>query len=96
MTLLVLCALQYLGTGWRLSDLCEAVVINHETIKLFISKFNEFGSLTLYNRFVVEPRDLNELNDCNNEFSLAGLPGCIGSTDATHVIMERCFYKLRQ
>ena len=91
-----MCALRYLGTGWRLSDLCEAVVINHETIRLFISKFIEFGSLTLYNRFVVKPRDLNELNDCNNEFSLAGLPGCIGSTDATHVIMEQCLYKLRQ
>ena len=96
MDLLVLCVLRYLGAGWCLCDLREAVVINHETIRTFILKFVEFGSTTLYDRFVVEPRDTDELNDCNKEFILAGLPGCIGSTDATHVIMERCIYALRQ
>ena len=30
------------------------------------------------------------------EMSLAGFPGCIGSTDATHVAMDSCAYKLRQ
>ena len=96
MELLVLCVLQYLGTGWRLCDLRGAVVINHKTIRTFILKVIEFGSSTLYHRFVVEPRDIDQLNDCNMKFMLAGLPGCIGSTDATHVIMERCLYALRQ
>ena len=96
MELLVLCALRYLGRGWRICDLNEAVVINKETIRLFISKFLEFGSTTLFQRFVVEPRNIDEINDCNKEFSIAGLPGCIGSTDASHVVMERCIYALRQ
>ena len=26
---------------------------------------------------------------------MAGLPGCVGSTDATHVVIERCAYRLR-
>ena len=89
MDLLVLCVLRYFGTGWQLCDLREAVVINHETIRTFILKFVEFGSTTLYDRFVVEPQDIDHLNDCKKEFILAGLPGCIGSTDAAHVIMER-------
>ena len=37
-----------------------------------------------------------ELADCEQQFDLAGLPGCVGSTDATHIIIERCPYKLRQ
>ena len=37
-----------------------------------------------------------ELDDCSAEFKLAGLPGCIGSTDATHIIMKCCSYRLRQ
>jgi len=31
-----------------------------------------------------------------NEFSKAGFNGCIGSTDATHIIIEKCQYRLRQ
>lgn len=31
-----------------------------------------------------------------NEFTKAGFNGCIGSTDATHIIIEKCQYRLRQ
>ena len=94
--LLVLCALRYLGRGWLIDDLAETVVVSPETVRLFISQFVEFGSTTLYEEHVIEPMTKTELRDCNNEFKLAGLPGCIGSTDATHVVVERCVYKLRQ
>ena len=94
--LLVLCVLRYLGRGWRICDLNENVVINKETIWQFISKFIEFGSTVLFQKYVVEPTTIDKLNDCNREFMLAGLPGCIGSTDATHVITKRCIYALRQ
>ena len=94
--LLVLCALRYLGRAWTLCDLHESVVISRETIRSFILKFIEFGSTVLFERFVVEPTTIEELEDCNKEFSLAGLPGCIGSTDASHVVTERCIYALRQ
>jgi len=30
-----------------------------------------------------------------HEYNLAGFPGCIGSTDATHVAIEKCSYRLR-
>ena len=96
MELLVLCVLRYLGRAWTICDLQESVIINKETIRLFINKFIEFGSTTLFEQFVMKPGNKNELDDCNNEFRLAGLPGCIGSTDATHVVTERCIYTLRQ
>ena len=37
-----------------------------------------------------------DLKYCEWEFLLADFPGFIGSTDATHIIMERCSYPLRQ
>ena len=37
-----------------------------------------------------------ELDDCANEFRIAGLSGTIGSTNATHIVMEYCIYRLRQ
>ena len=33
--------------------------------------------------------------DSETEFLLAGFPGCIGSIDATHIIMEKGSYHLR-
>lgn len=38
----------------------------------------------------------DELSDCEQEFHIAGLPGCVGSTDARHIVIDRCLYKLRQ
>ena len=96
MDLLVLCALRYLGRGWLLDDLSETVVVSIETIRKFIKKFIEFGSTSLYQKYVIEPTTKSDLEDCNNEFKMAGLPGCIGSTDATHIVVEKCIYILRQ
>ena len=50
----------------------------------------------MYQKYVISPSNRTELTDLSREFSLAGLPGCIGSTDATHIIMECCSFKLRQ
>ena len=37
--LLVLCALRYLGRGWLIDDIAEAVVVSPETVRLFVSQF---------------------------------------------------------
>jgi hypothetical protein len=34
--------------------------------------------------------------DCETEYKMAGFPGCAGSTDATHIIIEVRSYRLRQ
>ena len=84
--LLVLCVLRWLGRGWTLDDLYENTMINPETIRLFIQQFINWGSTTLYDKYVRCPMTADELSDCEKEFHIAELPGCVGSTDATHIV----------
>ena len=94
--LLVLSALRYLGRGWTFDDLQEATAISTETLRIFLHIFMEFGSSTLYNKYVVNPTSSMDIKDCEAEYSMAVFPGCIGSADASHVMMEVCSYRLRQ
>ena len=96
MELLVLCVLRYLGRGLTMDDLQECTAINAETIRTFMAKFIKFGSTDLYYKYVKMPTNLSDLNDSAKEYTMAGFPGCIGSTDATHIVMERCEWRLRQ
>ena len=96
MELLVLCALRYLGRSWTIDDLVESTAMNYETIRQFIHKFIEFGSTVLYDKYVTLPLTTESLKDCEAEFLMAGFPGCVGSTDASHIVMEKCSYRLRQ
>ena len=75
-----------------IDDLEEVTVINLEIIRLFIHQFIEFGSTTLYEKYVTAPQVTAELDDCAHEFARAGLPGDIGSTDATNIIIKKCMY----
>ena len=45
---------------------------------------------------MLAPSTLEELQDCESEYRSAGFPGCIGSTDATHIPLEKVSYGLRQ
>ena len=96
MKLLLLCALRYLGQNLTFDDLHEYCAINRQTIWEFIHQFIEFGSFTLYNTYVRNLHNATKMKDCADEYSKAGFPGCIGSTDATHIVMENCTYRLRQ
>ena len=96
MTLLLLCALRYLGRALTVDDLEEYCGISGETIRQFIHKFHDFGSQVLYNKYVKNPQNSTEMKDYESEYSNAGFPGCIASTDATHVVIETCQYRLRQ
>ena len=95
-TLLILCALRYLGRCVTLDDLQEYCAVNIQTIREFIHLFIEFGSSHLYNLYVKCPQNATEMKDCGDEYEKAGFAGCIGSTDATHMVMEKCSYRLRQ
>ena len=94
--LLLLCALRYLGRGWTFDDLYEATAINATTIRKFVYEFIKFGSTVLYNTYVCDPITSDDIMDCETEYKMAGFPGCVGSTDATHIMMEVCSYRLRQ
>ena len=55
-----------------------------------------FGSTELYKKFVVTPTRAEDAAHHTEEYKQAGLPGCVGSMDATHIMLERVEYRLRQ
>ena len=57
---------------------------------------NKIIATMLYPIYVSVPRMVGELMDCEQEFNIAGFPGCIGSTDATHIPLEKVCFSLRQ
>jgi hypothetical protein len=90
--LLILCALRYLGRGWTFDDLSENTGISEEVIRMFFHAFITYGSTKLYQQYVVAPRTAGEAAIHAEEYSRAGLPGCVGSCDATHIVFEKREY----
>jgi len=94
--LLTLATLHYLGRGWTFDDLEEATFINCETIRQFFHRFIDYGSTVLYNMHVIFPTTTEEAAEHMHEYMLAGLNGCFGSMDVTHVLVDMCRHNLRQ
>ena len=89
--LLLLGVLCYLGRGWTFDDLEESTSISEETHRQFFHKFILWGSTTLFDQYVSHPTTGGEeFNGHSKEMEVCGLHGCIASTDATHVTMNRC------
>jgi hypothetical protein len=95
MELLVLGSLRYLGRGWTFDDIEESMAVSQEVHRNFFHVFINFGSTTLYDRYVQFPSNYEEAKRHMREFAMAGLPGCVGSTDATHIVTWACEYNLR-
>jgi hypothetical protein len=93
--LLVLGALRYLGRGWTFDDIEEATAVSKEVHRVFFRQFIEYGSTILYEKHVNYPSNFEEAKQHMKEFTEAGLPGALGSTDATHVTTWQCEYNLR-
>lgn len=93
--LLVLGSLRYLGRGWTFDDLEEATGISEESHRKFFHKFIRACRIHFYPKYVIEPSSKEEIEDAMAEFSEAGFNGCIGSADATHIIMEKCSARLK-
>jgi hypothetical protein len=94
--LMLLGALRYLGRGWTFDDVEEATAINEETHRQFFHAFVTWGSDTLFHKYVISPTTKEEADKNSQEFGKAGFHGCIGSSDATHVGMEKCSHWLKQ
>lgn len=93
--LLVLGALRYLGRGWTFDDLEESTAISRDVHRVFFHAFIDFGSTTLYDRYVIAPTTAEESKRHMKEFEKAGFHGCPGSSDCTHITTERCQYNLK-
>jgi hypothetical protein len=95
--LLIPCALRYLGRGWTFDNLLENTVISEEVTRVFFHKFIKFGATVLYQKFVVAPSNAEEeAAGHTEEFKRAGLPACVGLTDATHILLEKVEHCLRE
>jgi len=92
LSLLILGALRYLGRGWTFDDLEENTCISQEVHRTFFHEFISIGSLILYEEYVQQP-SMDDVNRHQVEFDQAGFTGAIGSTDATHIIIEKCTYR---
>ncbi len=82
--LLVLGILRILGRGWCFDDVAEATRISQGTIRLSFHHFCK--SMCLHEKKEwVHFSEGDELERDMNVYKAMGLPGCIGSTDCTHV-----------
>jgi hypothetical protein len=55
-----------------------------------------YSSTKLYQQYEVSARAANEAANNTEEYSIEGLPGCVGSCDATHIVFEKKEYRLRK
>ena len=94
--LLVLGSLRYLGRGWTFDNVEENTAIRKEVHRTFFHRFVKFGSTVLYDKYVLTPVFVNEAKTHMREFEEAGFPGCVGSSDATHITTDRCEYNLKK
>jgi hypothetical protein len=51
----------------------------------FCHIFIDFGSTVLHDKFVQTPVHLGEAKSNMVEYAKSGLPGCVGSSDCTHI-----------
>jgi hypothetical protein len=59
-------------------------------------KLIKFGGTDLFDQHVKAPMTEEETIKQQHEYTMAGLPGAIGSIDATYITLEKAKYKLRQ
>jgi hypothetical protein len=93
--LLLLGSLRYLGRGWTFNGCEESTAIDKDVHRTFFRVFLEFGSTVLYKKWVLTPVNLTKALSNMKEYSVAGFPGCVGSSDCTHIVTDRCEYNLK-
>jgi hypothetical protein len=94
--IMVLGALRYLGRGLTFDDIEEASCVSEENHRQFFEVFIIFGRKVLFPKWVVPPKNKVEAEMHLHEMEQAGFHGCIGSTDATHILLERVSHSQQQ
>jgi hypothetical protein len=81
----VLAALRYLGRAWTFDDLAEQTGISRERHRCFFKAFISFYGTHVYDEVVTWPTSEEDIASAMHEYTMAGFPGAIASTDCTHV-----------
>jgi hypothetical protein len=84
-----------LGMGGPLTTVKSPLPLIKMFTGFFFRVFLEFSSTVLYKKWVLMPVNLPEARSNMKEYSIAVFPGCIGSSDCTHIVTERCQYNLK-
>jgi hypothetical protein len=87
--LLVWTSLRYLGRRLTFNDLEEGSWCNGDVIRVFFHKFVLHGSTALYDKYIRSPVTHADAILHTEEYKVAGFLGAVGSTDATHILIER-------
>ena len=82
--------LHYFGRGFNFNDIEEANKISAETHSQIFHIWIEYGSTIIYKLHVTLPLLDYFSSESTTLFELAGLNGCLGSTDATYIGMRKC------
>ena len=90
LSLLLLVSLRYLGRDWTFDDIEENTAISEEVHRVFFHKFIDYCSTTLFYTYVIAPTNAEEARTHMMDYVIAGIPGCVSSTDATHIEMGCC------
>jgi hypothetical protein len=93
--LLVLGSLCYLGRGGTFDDCEESTAIDKEVHCCCFNVFIQFGSTVLYKKWVLTPFNLPKAKSNMNKYTQAGFPVCVGSSDCTHIVIDRSQYNLK-
>ena len=94
--ILTLGVLKKLGRECSFDDLEEITFISEKTHRTFFKSFIKYGSTVLFDEYVISPETKEDAGNHIQEFIVAGYPGAVGSTDATHVVIKKCRYQIRQ
>jgi hypothetical protein len=93
----ILGSLKVLAKGCSFHDLHDHTEgWNHEEVmRVFFYKFVNILVQKQYDQTVHLPRDLGELDQVVNVYSLLGFPGCAYSMDCVHIKWKNCPFRFR-
>ena len=87
-------SLRYLGRSWTFDDIEGNMVISEEVHCVCFHKFIDYYNTTLFDKYVIAPINAEEALTHIMDCIIAGMPGCVSSTDATHIAMGCCPYHI--
>lgn len=86
----VLGVLRVLGRGVCFDDCQEGTNIDKETHRIFFHAFCKKFARKYYPIYCRGPETEADLENSMSEYTSAGFPGCLGSTDGVHISWDKC------
>lgn len=86
----VLAVLRVLGRGVCFDEVAEILTCSEEILRVFFHDFVKKFVTKCYDRYVKPPLSRDEIRKAMDEYTMVGLPGCIGSTDCVHIHWDNC------